>query len=60
MTPFWNPNFTPPPCGQLAVRYLYPHVECGPNFKLCIQIWILGPASYPVTQWPRPGWANQP
>ena len=24
MTPFWDPNFTPP-CGQLAAPYLYAH-----------------------------------
>ena len=33
MTPFWDPNFTPP-CGQLAAPYLYAHEEPGPNFKL--------------------------
>ena len=37
MTPFWDPNFTPP-CGQLAAPYLYAHTEPGPNFKLCTQI----------------------
>ena len=26
MTPFWDPNFTPP-CGQLAAPYLYAHKE---------------------------------
>ena len=24
MTPFWDPNFTPP-CGRLAAPYLYAH-----------------------------------
>ena len=37
MTPFWDPNFTPP-CGQLAAPYLYAHREPGPNFKLYTQI----------------------
>ena len=38
-TPFWEPNFTPPPpCGQLAAPYLYAHREPGPNFKLYTQI----------------------
>ena len=37
MTPFWDPNFTPP-CGQLAATYLYAHEEPGLNFKLCTQI----------------------
>ena len=34
MTPFWDPNFTPP-CGQLAAPYLYAHEEPGPNSKSC-------------------------
>ena len=39
MTPFWDPNFTPPPpCGQLAAPYLYAHREPGPNSKLYTQI----------------------
>ena len=37
MTPFWDPNFTPP-CGQLAAPYLYAHKEPGPNFTLYTQI----------------------
>ena len=37
MTPFWDPNFTPP-CGQLAAQYLYAHREPGPIFKLYTQI----------------------
>ena len=37
MTPFWDPNSTPP-CGQLAAPYLYAHREPGPNFKLYTQI----------------------
>ena len=37
MTPFWDPNFTPP-CGQLAAPYLYAHMKPGPNFKLYTQI----------------------
>ena len=57
MTPFWDPNFTPP-CGQLAAPYLYAHEESGPNFKLCTQIEVLGPASYPVSHWPCPGQAS--
>ena len=44
MTPFWDPNF-PLPCGQLAAPYLFAHREPGPNFKLCTQIKVLGPAS---------------
>ena len=56
MTPFWDTNFTPP-CGRLAAPYLYAHGESGPNFKLCTQGSVLGPASYPVSYWPRPGWA---
>ena len=41
MTPFWDPNFTPPPpppCGQLAAPYLYAHREPRPNSKLYTQI----------------------
>ena len=30
MTPFWDPNFTPP-CGQLVAPYLYAQKEPGPN-----------------------------
>ena len=37
MTPFWDPNFTPP-CGQLAAPYLFAHEEPGPNSKLYTQI----------------------
>ena len=37
MTPFWDPNFTPP-CGQLAAPYLYAGKNPGPRFKLCTQI----------------------
>ena len=37
MTPFWDPNFTPP-CGQLAAPYLNAHREPRPNFKLYTQI----------------------
>ena len=57
MTPFWDPNFTPP-CGQLAAPYLYAHIEPRPNFKLYTQIEVLGPASYPVGHWPCPGRAS--
>ena len=59
MTPFWDPNFTPS-CGQLAAPYLYAHKEPGPNSKLCTQMEVLGAASYPVSHWPCPGWANHP
>ena len=59
MTPFWDPNFTPPPpCGQLAAPYLYSHKEPGPNSQLYTQIKVLGPASYPVSHWPCPGRAS--
>ena len=44
MTHFWDPNFNPP-CGQLAAPYLHAHREPGPNFKLCTQIKVSGPAS---------------
>ena len=57
MTPFWDPNFTPL-CGQLAAPPLYAHREPGPNFTLYTPIQVLGPASYPVSHWPRPGWAS--
>ena len=57
MTPFWDPYFTPP-CGQLAAPYVYAHREPGPNLKLCTQIEGLGPASYPVSHWARPGRAG--
>ena len=36
MTPFWDPNFTPP-CGQLAAPCLFAHKEPGPNSKLYTQ-----------------------
>ena len=58
MTPFWDPNFTPP-CGQLAAPYLYDHREPGPNFTLYTQIKVLGPASYPESHWPCPGRASR-
>ena len=57
MTPFWDPNFTPP-CGQLVAPYLHAHREPGPNSKLYTQIKVLGPASYPVSHWPCPGRAS--
>ena len=37
MTPFWDPNYTPP-CGQLEAPYLFAHREPGANFKLYTQI----------------------
>ena len=57
MTPFWDPNFTPP-WGQLAAPYLHAHDEPEPNFRLYTQICVLGPASYPVSHWPCPGRAS--
>ena len=57
MTPFWDPNFNPP-CGQLAASYFSAHEKSGPNLKLYTQIEGLGPASYPVCHWPRPGRAS--
>ena len=55
--PFGTP-ISPPPCGQLAAPYLYAQMDPGPNCKLCTQIEVLGPASYPVGRWPCPGWAS--
>ena len=57
MTPFWDPNFTPP-CGQLAAPYLFAHKKLRLNLKLCTQIEVAGPASYPVDHSPCPGWAS--
>ena len=57
MTPFWDPNFSPP-CGQLAAPYLYAHRELGPNFSSCTRMKVVGPASYPVGHWPGPGRAS--
>ena len=57
MTPFWDPNLTPP-CGQLAASYLSAHKDPGPNFTLCTQMEVSGPVSYPVSDWPRPGQAS--
>ena len=58
MTPFWDPNFTPP-CSQLAAPYLYAQKERhGPDFRLYTQIEVLGPASYPLSHWPCPGGEN--
>ena len=57
MTPFLDPNFTPL-CGQLAAPYLSAHKEPGPNFRLCTQMKVLGPASYPVSYSPCPGRAS--
>ena len=55
--PFWDPNFSPP-CGQLAAPYLYAHRKPAPNSTFRTQIWVLGPASYPVSHWPCPGRAS--
>ena len=44
MTPFWDPNFTPP-CGQLVAPFLYAHQEPGPNSKFYTQMKVIGPAS---------------
>ena len=57
MTPFWDPDFGPP-CGQLAAPYLYAHREPAPNLKLCTQIYVLGPDSYPVSHWSCSGRAS--
>ena len=54
MTPFWDPNFTPP-CGQLAAPYLFAHGEPGPRSKLYTQMEASGSASDPVSHWPCPG-----
>ena len=53
MTPFWDPNFTPP-CGQLEAPYLSAHRDPGPNLKLYTQMEVLGPASHPVSHSARP------
>ena len=37
MTPFWDCNFNPP-CGQLAVPYVFAHRKTGPNSTLYTQI----------------------
>ena len=58
MTPFWDPNFLLP-CGQLAATYLYAYRGPGPNCKLYTQIFDLGPAPYPVSHRPCPGWASR-
>ena len=42
MTPFWDPNFTPP-CGLLAALYLYVHSEPRPISKLYTQIEVMPP-----------------
>ena len=57
MTPFWDPNFTPP-CGQLAAPYPYAHEVPRPNSKLYTQKKDLGAASYPVSHWPCPDRAS--
>ena len=57
MTPFWDPNFIPP-CGQLEAPYLFAHMKRGPNFKLYTEIYVLGPASYPLSHWCCPGQAS--
>ena len=54
MTPFWDPSFTPP-CGQLGDPFLYAHNEPGPNYGLCTQKKVPGPAFFPVSCWPCPG-----
>ena len=33
MTPFWDPNFTPP-CGQLAAPYLYANKKPSTQFQV--------------------------
>ena len=58
MTPFWDPNF-PLPCGQLVAPFLYAYMEPGPKSRLYTQIEVLGPASYPVNQWPYLGRASR-
>ena len=58
MTPFWDPNFTPP-CGQLVAPYLSAHREPGPNSKLYTQGEVLSTASYPVSHCPSPGRASR-
>ena len=58
MTPFWDPNFTPPRVVNWQPHISIAHGEPGPNFKLYTQIKVLGPASYPLSHWPCPGWAN--
>ena len=55
MTPFWDPNFTPP-CGQLAAPYLYAHREPGPVVHSDI-----GPRSCPLSCGPLAlPWPGEP
>ena len=59
--PLLGPQFHPPP----RVVNWRPHISMprrspDPNSKLCSQIEVLGPASYPVRHWPCPGRANHP
>ena len=56
--PILGPQFHPPPCGQSAAPYLYAHVKPRPNFRLYTEMQVLGPAPYPVSHWPCPGWAS--
>ena len=56
--PLFGTPISAPPCGHLAAPYLFAHGGSGPNFKLCTQIQVLGPASYPVSHWPCPGRAS--
>ena len=56
--PLLGPQFRCPRGGQLAAPYLYAHRKPGLKSKLCTQIQVLGPASYPVSHWPCPGRAS--
>ena len=58
MTPFWDPNFTPP-CGRLAAPYLYAHREPGPNSKLYTQMKSLRSCPLPCEPLALP-WPGEP
>ena len=53
----FGPQFQPPVCSIGGPISLCPHKARTPP-RLCTQIWVLGPASYPVSHWPCSGRAS--
>ena len=58
--PLLGPQFHPPRVVNWRPDISVPVRAPGPNYRLCTQIEVLDPASYPVNHWPCSGRATHP
>ena len=56
--PFWDPSLAPPCVVSWRPHISLPRGSPDPTFKSCTQLWVPGPASYPVSHWPCSGRAG--